>query len=182
RSETQARVLARLFIGSSDGLSLAELARVTGSASPTIHHEVERLEEAGLVVSKRFGNMRIVSANRQLPYFQELRSILVKTYGPSAVLQESLEGIQGIEEASIFGSWASRHQGRRGPAPADVDLLVIGEPDPEEIYEACRRAEKELATQVNPTILTRNEWAHPKTGFVKQVKKGPRVLLIKGRR
>ena len=181
RSETQAKILAALFLLEDRGMSLADLSRFTGSATPTIHHEVERLEAAGVVTSIRVGNVRLVRANRDLPYFEELHALLLKTYGPVAVLSLALEEVDGIEGAYIFGSWARRYLGEIGAFPGDIDLLVVGEPDSDAIYEACRLAEDRLRSGVNPTILTAAEWEHPRTGFVKTVKHGPKVALLRGR-
>ena len=181
RSETQARILAALFLLEDEGMSLADLSRFTGSATPTIHHEVERLEAAGVVISSRVGNVRLVRANRDVPYFKELHALLLKTYGPVTVLSLGLENIDGIEKAYIFGSWARRYLGETGAFPGDIDLLVVGDPDPEAVYEASRLAENRLRSGVNPTILTPAEWKHPRTGFVKTVKSGPKVALLGGR-
>lgn len=76
-----------------------------------------------------------------MPYYHELRALLVKTIGPAAVLAHELSGVAGIETAFIFGSWAARYHGERGPAPHDIDLMVIGEPDLDTLYAACRRAD-----------------------------------------
>jgi len=178
RSETQARILATLFSGVNGGRSLVELARLSGSATPTVHHEVERLERAGVVVSERIGNVRLVRPNVNLPYYEELRMLLLKTYGPVAVLTGMLQGVSGIERAYIFGSWARRYQGEQGPLPGDIDLLVVGDPDSDDVYDVCRRAEQLLGSAVNPSILTASEWERPRTGFVQAVKQRPRVLLL----
>lgn len=177
RSETQARILAALFLGA-EGMSLADLSRFTGSAHPTVHHEVERLEKAGVLASKRVGNVRIVRPDPRLGYAGELRALLLKTYGPVAVLSHLLTQVKAVREAYIFGSWARRYEGETGLSPVDIDLLVIGTPDPDEVYEICRRAEEQLGSAVNPSILSVTEWQKPKSGFVRTVKDGPRVTLL----
>lgn len=176
RSETQARILAALFLREK-GMSLADLSRFTGAAHPTVHHEVERLEKAGVISSERVGNVRIVRPNARLTYAEELRSILLKTYGPVAVLGHLIAEVHGVSEAYIFGSWARRYEGETGLLPGDIDLLVIGNVDPDEIYEVCRKAEEQLGNAVNPSILSEIEWRRPKSGFVRNVKEGPRVNL-----
>lgn len=178
RSETQARIIAALFIREGHAMSLADLSRFTGSAHPTVHHEVERLEGAGVLTSERVGNVRLVRPNQRLSYFEELRALMLKTYGPVAVLAEVLKGITGIEEGHIFGSWARRYRGESGMPPGDIDLLVIGTPEVDDIYEACRKAEKHLGNSVNPTILSQSEWEMPQSGFVRSLKKGPRVQVF----
>lgn len=178
RSETQARILAALFLREGEGMSLSDLSRFTGSAVPTVHHEVERLERAGIVVSERVGNVRLVRPNRNLPYFEELRTLLLKTYGPVAVLSGLLREIDGVEEAYVFGSWARRYEGEAGLPPGDIDLLLVGDPDPDHVYEACRKAEEHLRNAVNPSILTLAEWRKPRSGLARAVKEGPRVPVI----
>lgn len=159
-------------------MSLSELSRFTGSANPTVHHEVERLEKAGVLTSHRVGNVRIVRPNPRLAYSGELRSLLLKTYGPVAVLSHLLPQVERVREAYIFGSWARRYEGETGLSPGDIDLLVIGTPDPDAVYEICRRAEEQLGSAVNPSILSMAEWQKPKSGFVRSVKDGPRVNLL----
>ena len=40
----------------------------------------------------------------------------------------------GVEAAYLFGSWAARYQGVEGQRPVgDIDLLVLGEPDRDEL-------------------------------------------------
>lgn len=177
RSETQARILAALFLGEA-GMSLAELSRFTGSAHPTVHHEVERLEKAGVLASEKVGNVRIVRPNPRLSYSGELRSLLMKTYGPVAVLRHLLPQVEGVSEAYIFGSWARRYEGETGVPPGDIDLLVIGTPEPDAVYEVCREAEEQLGSAVNPSILSVAEWKKPSSGFLRTVKEGPRVNLL----
>lgn len=170
RSRTQARVLTILFLDADRKLSLVELARATHSPVATIHREVKRLDEAGLLISERVGNIRLMGANRDLPYFQELQSLLLKTFGPASVLAEALGPIKGVDEAYLFGSWARRFAGEPGLSPGDIDVVVIGDPDPDDVYEACRTAESQLGNAINPSILSRQEWDDTDRGFIKTVR------------
>jgi predicted nucleotidyltransferase len=178
RSSGQARLLAQLFALPQDqGLSLADLGRAAGLASSRVHREVESLESAGLVRSERVGTARLVRPNVDSPYYPELRSLLLKAFGPAVVLKPLLSEVPGVEEAYLFGSWASRYLGEPGFAPGDIDLLVVGDVDPGDVYRACRRAENALGRPVNPTILSRQEWADRESGFVRAVHEGARLPL-----
>src|SRR5581483_3342759 len=92
------------------------------------------------------------------PYFPELSGLLLKALGPRFVLAKYLNGIRGIAEAYLFGSWARRYAGEPGPAPSDLDVLIVGQPDVDEVYKACRDAGAELGQEVNPVILSPGEW------------------------
>jgi predicted nucleotidyltransferase len=181
RSSGQAKLLTQLFaLPEGENLTLAGLGRAAGLAPSRVHREVERLESAGLVRSERVGTARLVRPNIQSPYYPELRSLLLKAFGPAAVLEPLLREVPGVEEASLFGSWASRYLGEPGLAPGDIDLLVVGEVDPGQVYRVCRRAEDVLGRPVNPTILSRQEWTDPQSGFARAVQAGARLPLNVG--
>jgi hypothetical protein len=181
RSPGQARLLAEAFLRAPRrGLRLTELARQAGLALGTAHREVNRLEEAGILRSERSGKERRVRANEDSPFHAELRGLLIKAFGPGTVLAELLTPVRGIEEAFIFGSWARRYGGEPGEPPADIDVLVVGEPDPDQVYEACRTAESRVGLPVNVTILSCSEWELGESGFLRRVRDGARVPLHGG--
>jgi DNA-binding transcriptional ArsR family regulator len=178
RSDGLARVLAEIYLQQEEPLSLLDIARRTGVAHATVHREVSRLEDAGLVRSKRIGRSRTVRADESSPYYREIHSLILKAFGAPSVLRERLARVRGITEAYLFGSWARRARGEPGQIPADVDLLVVGDVDPDRIYEAVRGAEEALGMGVDVTVLSVDEWSHPRTGFVNELKGSPRVSLI----
>ena len=181
RSEHQLRLLGELFVYASEARSVSELAAATGIPQATVSREVARLEEAGLLRSVRRGRLRLVEADVQLPYHHELRALLLKTIGPAAVLTQELSGVPGIDEAFVYGSWAARYHGEPGPAPRDIDLLVIGEPDLDGLYAACRRVEKELRLDVNPIVRSPAEWQRRGPSFLAEVRRGPLVAVAGAR-
>ncbi len=142
-----------------------------------MQREVDRLERAGLLVSERVGNTRVVRPDRDAPIYGELAALLRKAFGPKPLLEESLARIRGIRSAAIFGSWARRYHGEPGPLPRDVDVLVVGDADPNEVYDAAREVERRLGLEVNPIIVSEEEWKHQRVGLVRRVQTGPIVEL-----
>jgi hypothetical protein len=67
--------------------------------------------------------------------------------------------------------------GDPGPAPNDVDVLLIGDVDPADGRAAAARATQRLGIEVNVVHRTENEWATDPTGFAEQVKAGPLIDL-----
>ena len=84
----------------------------------------------------------------------------------------------GIEQAWVFGSWARRYLGEEGPAPTDIDVLVVGAPDMDALADAVTRAGTRLGRQVGPTVLSREEWDEPRDGFVRALREGSRLRLL----
>lgn len=152
RSQQQAELLAMLLGDPELELSLADIAARTGVPHPSVYREVERAEAAGLVLSRRVGRTRLVRANVDSPYYDGLADVLTRSFGVPAVLGDALGGIDGIEEAYVFGSWAARHAGVRGVRPVgDIDLLVLGEPDRDQLYDSVHTAERRLGREVQIT-------------------------------
>lgn len=93
------------------------------------------------------------------------------------MLADELGRIDGIESAFLCGSFAARMLGDAGPAPHDVDVMVLGEPDVDAVYEACTRVEAAVHRPVHPAILTSEEFAAP-SGFLDNVRSGPAVPVM----
>jgi len=153
RSQQQGEILA-LLLGDPDlELSLTEIAARTGTPHASVHREIERAERAGLVVTRKLGNTRLVQANTASPYYEGLAQVLTRAFGVPAVLAEALQPISGIAAAYIYGSWAARHEGRTGQRPVgDIDVLILGSPDRDQLYAALNAAEERLGRPVQATI------------------------------
>ncbi len=176
RSDGQARLLAVLLLGGEE-FSITDLAERAGLAYPTVHREVGRLLAAGVLVERQVGKSRLIRANPSSPLTAPLRDILLVSTGPVVLLAEEFGVLPGIESAFLYGSFAARVRGVDGPAPNDIDVMVIGTPDAEEVYDACERVERLVGRPVNPTIVTRAEFGVP-SGFLAGIRENPTVLVL----
>jgi DNA-binding transcriptional ArsR family regulator len=176
RSDGQARLLSTLLL-TGEELSLTDLARRAAVAYPSAHREVARLLDAGILSERQVGRTRLIRANEESPLVDPLREILTIATGPVVILAEELARIDGIASAFLYGSFAARMLGDAGPAPHDIDVMVLGQPDVDEVYEACARIEAAVHRPVNPTVLTREEFAAP-SAFLDNVRSGPAVAVV----
>ncbi len=176
RSDGQARLLAALLL-TGDEISLTDLAGRADLAYTTVHREVARLIDAGILGERQVGRTRLVRANSNSPLVAPLRDILVVTAGPAVLLAAAFAGISGVDAAFIYGSFAARMRGIEGPTPNDIDVMVIGSPDADAIYDACTRVEAEVRRPVNPTILTPDEFGKD-SGFLDNVRAGPVIPIV----
>ena len=174
RSPEQERLLAELFVFAHEPLALSELARRTGTSVGGVHKEVERLERAGLVLSKTAGRSRLVEPDPSSPVYLELRGLLTKSMGPEPLLRDALSAIDGIQGAFIFGSWADPDQ----MAPQDIDLMVIGDPELGQLYDSVSSVEAEVGRPINVVVRSGDEWASADGAFERAVKSRPRTDLI----
>ncbi len=164
RSRQQGEVLTYLMCDPDRETSMSELAHRVGVPLSSVHREVERAEAAGIITSRRLGNTRFVRADTDSPYYDSLSDLLVKAFGPPHVLAEVLEGVEGIEAAYVYGSWAARLHGVAGRRPVnDIDVLVLGEPDRAELYEALSGVEGRLGRPVN-VVIRDADWLRDGSG------------------
>ena len=115
---------------------MAELAAAIEADPGNTAREVVRLERGGVLTSRRVGRTKLVRANTAAPFYRPLHDLVTVVMGPVSVLAGRLAPVEGIVFADIFGSWAARYRGEKGPAPADIDLLVVGSPDRDDLHDA----------------------------------------------
>ena len=101
------RVLGWLLLHPDEALHVRELARLTGTHAGSLHRELARLAEAGLLVRSTRGNQVLYQANRSCPVFAELAGLFRKTSGVADVLRSALAPLSAqIVLALVFGSVA----------------------------------------------------------------------------
>lgn len=158
RSQQQAELLALILGDPTTEHSLAGLAAQTRIPYASVHREVERAVASGLVTSRLVGRTRLIRADTASPYFDGLADVLVKAFGVPWVLSDALAGVRRIEAAYVYGSWAAKFAGEVGHrAVGDIDLLLLGEPDRDDVYAAASSAEQRLGRAVQVTIRSA-EW------------------------
>lgn len=135
RSRIQGDLLALTYLNPNNEYSITEVAARIGASVKSVHHEVARLVQAGLLADRRVGTSRLVRAVQDSLLTRPLTDLLAVTYGPLPVITGALSGLAGVDSAFIYGSWAARYSGEPGPVPGDVDVLVVGEGDPDELDE-----------------------------------------------
>jgi predicted nucleotidyltransferase len=152
-----------------------ELAERTGEPYPTVVTEVRRLEQADLLTASTVGRTKLMSANRDSPYLRPLAQLATMVFGPPIVIAEEFATVDDIEAIFVYGSWAARYEGEAGPAPQDIDVLVLGRPDRDDVFDAAQRAQRRLGREVNVTQRTRRQWETADDGFTEQVRSSPMV-------
>lgn len=178
RSRQQAELLALLLGDPQLELSLSDLADRLDTPYATVHREVERAETAGLITSRKVGNTRLVRANTSSPYFEGLSQVLTRAFGVPAVLASALRPLEGISEAFIYGSWAARYLGSQGQRPVeDIDVLVLGEPDRDQLYAAIESVEPRLGRPVQVTVRDADWLASGEGSFHDTVLSRPMVPI-----
>jgi hypothetical protein len=178
RSDTQLGVLTELFCGVDRELMISELADRLALPLSSVAREVHRLEVADVVRLRRRGRAQFVSPNRGLSWAGPLTELLDRTTGPAAAVAEAFGLVKRADRVWIYGSWAERYHGEAGPAPHDIDVLVVGTPSALAVSRAAHAAERRTHIPVNATVVAPEDWDQPeRDSFLATVKRRPLVEL-----
>jgi len=172
------KVLTLLLLHPEQRYHVREIARLTGTSAGTLHKELARLAQAGVLLREEVGNQVHYSANRECPIFPELAGILRKTAGLADVLREALVGLSGrIALALVFGSVA---RGEEAPR-SDVDVLLVGEIGFAEVVGALHEAQARIGREINPVLLSSTEFrdkANAGDAFLAEVLNNKKLFLM----
>ncbi len=178
-SEVRRQILRTFFARPGLVRHVRELARELGWSATIVGQELDRLERTGILTSDRIGRARRYRVDEQSPIASEIRSLVQKTIGVEARIRDAIADLPGIEEAFLYGSYARGDE----RATSDLDLMVIGAVEQEDLSERLAGVERDLKRDVNVTSYDRDEIERLRSEgdlFVERVLDGPRVLLIGG--
>ncbi len=121
---TQQRILALLFGQPERTYYAKELIRLAAAGTGAVQRELARLVESGLVTMRAVGNQKHYQANRAAPIYEELRSLISKTFGMAEPFRAALASVAPrIRAAFIYGSVAKRSDTTK----SDIDLMVVAD-------------------------------------------------------
>lgn len=175
--QTRSAVLSALLLHPDTSLHVRELARLTGASPGSLHRELRLLADMGLLLRQEVGRQVHYRANVAHPVHADMAQLLRKTAGLADVLRASLEPLGAkVEQAFVYGSMAS---GTERPG-SDVDLMVLGKASFADLARALAAAQTTLRREVNPTVMTRREFADKLAqgdAFAHSVTKGDKLWL-----
>lgn len=156
---------------------LRELERIIQFSVGNIRRELTKLKRMGLFLSENKGNLVYYYLNHSYPLFDELKSIIFKTSGVPKMLRDVLTKFKGIRYAFIYGFFA------KGEAreDSDIDLLIIGKVDEDQLIEELGKLEQKLQREINYYIYTKEDFDKKKRtdhSFILKVSKVKKLFLI----
>ncbi len=176
-SRVRIRLLTIFLLHPDEQYHIRALASEVKAQYSAVWRELKNLEEAGLLQSERSGGRKLFHLNPKFPIIPELRNILLKTVSAGDLVRNALYGVEGIEVAFIFGSFAKGEV----DAESDLDIMIIGEVDVGQVTTVVDEIEQMLSREVNYILFTREEWDSRLAdgdSFASNVHSATKVILI----
>jgi len=177
KSKTRKELFRLYFTNPDNEYYLRELERLLDIPVSMIRKELTQLEDAGIFMSKKKGNLVYYSLNKSYPLFEELKSIVFKTIGIQGLLKEIFKKIKGVEVTFIYGSFAKKEEEAR----SDIDLFIIGRIDDSKLIRGIRRLEDILKREINYSLFTRDEFKKKikeKDSFIMDILENPKIFIV----
>jgi predicted nucleotidyltransferase len=175
--KTRRELLAATFGQPERWWYLSELAEHLNTTPSSLQRELKSLVTSGILRHRRDGKRTYFQVEKELPIFDELRAIFMKTLGITDALKNVLAKFgDRIRCAFIYGSVA-RHEER---ALSDVDMIVIGSVGLSDLSPLLRVLEKKFKREFNAKCYSPEEFrqkVEDHNHFVLNVLKKEKVFL-----
>lgn len=172
------RVLRFLLLRPGESFHVREIARLTGTAPGTLHKELSKLADAGILVAERRANQLAYTANRPSPIYDELASIMRKASGLADILANALVPLADqIRIAFVFGSVARAQE----TADSDIDIMILGAATFGDIVKLLYPAQATLGREIDPKVMSLEEWqasVDRNDGFAQELINKPKVFVV----
>ena len=159
-SKLRAKVLGWFFTHVDERYFVRQLESLLAEDPTNLSRELARLENVRVLVSEMEGRQKYFKVNKSSPFYNEMKGLILKTVGVAGTVKTAIERVPEIRYAFIHGSFAKNQENPQ----SDVDLIIIGKTDLDEIEDAISKVERKLGRAVYTTCYSLKEW-HKKTGL-----------------
>jgi len=119
-NKTRIKLLFKFFLNSNSRSWLRSLESEFDESTNAIRIELNRFEQAGLLVSSMEGNRKMFQANKFHPLFQDLQNLMMKYVGFDQIIEKVARKLGGLERVYLIGNLA------RGNDTKTIQLMFVG--------------------------------------------------------
>jgi hypothetical protein len=118
-SKTRIKLLMKFFLNANTNAYLRGLESEFGESTNAIRLELNRFEQAGLLISRIEGNRKVFSANHSHPLFQAIQELVRKHIGIDQLVEHLIGNEGAVEKVYLMGECALGHDS------PDIDILLV---------------------------------------------------------
>jgi hypothetical protein len=152
-SKTRIKLLVRLFLNPGNSAHLRGLADEFEESTNAVRLELNRFEEAGMVVAETSGNKKLYKANSAHPLYKDINSILRKYIGLDRIVETIIGQIGNLSQVYLTGDYA---QGRDSGV---VDLIFVGDINKSYLVLLVGKAESLIGKKIRYLTYENSEWS-----------------------
>ncbi|HMQ00001.1 MAG TPA: ArsR family transcriptional regulator [Cyclobacteriaceae bacterium] len=150
-SKTRIKLLLKFFSNPHTKSYLRSLAEEFEESTNAVRVELNRLSEAGFLLSKNEGNTVIYRANTSHPLFPEIAGIVTKYLGLDSLIEEVINNLGDLKQAWVTGDYA------QGKDSGLIDLVLVGNLDHAYLDALVSKAEGIIRRKIRVLVLSEAE-------------------------
>jgi hypothetical protein len=176
-SKVRIKIIRLFFLHPDAPYHIRGIVREISEEINAVRRELLRLEQIKLLKSERKGNRLYFILQSTFPFYQELLSIVYKTFGLGGEIIRCHKELGEVKYVFLTRSYT---RGIRSNGQ-NIDLVIIGKANIPALSAAVQRAERQTGREINYTVFKDSEFIlkkKRKDAFVLEVLQGSKVMLI----
>lgn len=176
-SKTRTKIITLFMLNPDDEFYVREITKKISENINSVRRELSNLEDMGLLVSKKAGNLKYYRVNKSFYLYDELYSMVMKTEGVAKLLKENVKKWGQISLALIYGSFASK----KASHGSDIDIFLVGTVSEDVLIRDLSSLERKLSREINYVILSQGEYQEKIENddpFIKEILREEKIMII----
>lgn len=176
-SKSRIKLLNVFLSNPEEMLHVRELVRRTRDEINAVRRELSFLEKKGILIREPRANRVYYFLSKNYPFYFDLLRLGSKNIGLGAEVLKNKVKLGKIKYAMFSGRFLRKIKNQ----PDEVDFLIVGNIVLPELSLLVREEEKRLATEINYTVMTEEEFDFRKKKrdpFIVSILSLSRVMLL----
>jgi hypothetical protein len=146
-SKTRIKLLLKFFLNSNVSAYLRSLEEEFGESTNGIRIELNRFENAGMLLSSMEGNKKLFRVNASHPLYFDIRNMLIKAVGLHDIVDTIVDRLGNIERIYVTGPMA------KGIDTREISLQLKGDIDRVFLQSLIQKIEPKINRTITCTII-----------------------------
>jgi hypothetical protein len=176
-SKVRIKIIRLFFLHPDVPYHIRGVVREISEEINAVRRELLRLEHIKLLKSERKGNRLYFTLLDNFPFYEELLSIVYKTYGLGGEIIRCQKELGEVKYAFLTKAYTKNIKA----SMQDIDLLLVGEINTTALTSAIQRAERQTGREINYAVLKDSEFILRKKrrdAFTISMLQGSKIMLI----
>ncbi|MGI0073555.1 MAG: nucleotidyltransferase domain-containing protein [Nitrosotalea sp.] len=176
-SKTRVKLLEEFLLKPNREFHIRELARIVNNIPIHVQEELKNLQLAGLLESRKQGNMVLYKLRKESPIAEDLKRMFLKTESIGREILTKLPDKDKIRYALIYGSFAKGTES----SSSDMDMLIIGSINEDSILKSMQKIERRIGRAINYILWTEKEFAQKSREnitLIREILKTPVIMIL----
>ena len=176
-SKVRIKMLEHFLGHTEEEFHVRGVVRILDEEINAVRRELNNLEEAGLLVSKRKGNRLYYRVDPSYIMIPDLQTLFLKEREDIQAIHKTLLKHEGIETAFVTDNYLAQEY----DSPNDIDIMILGTVDVASLTTDLKELEKKINRELRVTALTAQdlEFQHKKRDdFLLNILRSKKLFII----